>query len=226
MTQANYQFRFKNNYNLEPSYDGGVLEVSINGGGFADFVTAGGKFTAGGYNGSLNSGFSSPLAGRFAWTGNSAAFIDTIAELPSSAIGGNVQLRWRMGSDRSLAAVGWRIDSIQQCGTPPPNLPPTAIILTPANASFAENSNTLSATALSTVSVVDDGIGNNVFSLSGADAVSFEVVGDQLRLKAGVLLDFEKKSSYAITVNVDDPTVGPSPDQWANFVLSVTDVNE
>ena len=226
VTQANYQFRFKNNYNLESTYDGGVLEVSINGGAFADLVTAGGKFTAGGYNGTLDSGFSSPLAGRLAWTGNSAAFIDTIAELPASAIGSNVQLRWRMGSDSSLAAVGWRIDSIQQCGTQPPNSPPTAIVLTPAIASLAENSNTISATALSTVSVVDDGIGNNVLSLSGTDATSFEIVGNQLRLKAGVLLDFEQKASYAVTVNVDDPTVGASPDQSANFVLSVTNVNE
>ena len=33
---------FENNYNLESGFDGGVLEISINGGAFTDIVTAGG----------------------------------------------------------------------------------------------------------------------------------------------------------------------------------------
>ena len=42
--------------------------------------------------------------------------------------------------------------------------------------------------------------------MTGADAGSFEVDGTGLYLKAGTTLDFETKTSYSVTVNVDDPT--------------------
>ena len=49
---------------------------------------------------------------------------------------------------------------------------------------------------LSTVTLTDDALGTNTMSLAGADAGSFEIVGNNLRLKAGVVLDFETKPSY------------------------------
>jgi hypothetical protein len=106
------------------------------------------------------------------------------------------------------------------------NEAPTAVVLTPTSASLAEDVSTSSFTVLSTISVTDDALGTNVLSLSGADAASFEIVGGQLRLKAGVVLDFETKSSYSVRVNVDDTTVGGTPDAFADFVLSITDVAE
>jgi len=45
------QLTFQNNFNLESSFDGGVLEISINGGAYSDIITAGGSFVSGGYNG-------------------------------------------------------------------------------------------------------------------------------------------------------------------------------
>ena len=106
------------------------------------------------------------------------------------------------------------------------NAKPTAVVLTPISASLAENSNTASATVLSTISVTDDGVGTNLLSLSGADMSSFEIVGNSLRLKAGVVLNFEAKSSYTVTVEVDDASIGGAPDATATFTLSVSDVNE
>lgn len=59
-------------------------------------------------------------------------------------------------------------------------------------------------------------MGDNQLSLSGEDAGSFQVVagaaGAELHVKPGVVLDFESKVSYAVTVLVDDLTVGVSPD--------------
>ena len=56
----------------------GVLEVSYDGGlTFQDVLAAGGTFYLGGYNGTINSCCCNPIAGRQAWTGNSAGFIDT-----------------------------------------------------------------------------------------------------------------------------------------------------
>jgi hypothetical protein len=55
---------FRNNYNLETTYDGGVLEIKIGGGAWTDILTAGGSFVSGGYDYILSSAFSNPLAGR------------------------------------------------------------------------------------------------------------------------------------------------------------------
>lgn len=101
---------FANNYNLETNWDGGVLEISINGGAYQDIITAGGSFVAGGYIGPLNvSG--NPLTGRNAWTGNSGGFITTTVNMPPASAGQPCQLKFRMGSDPSVAAVGWRVDN-------------------------------------------------------------------------------------------------------------------
>ncbi|MFZ9388811.1 MAG: HYR domain-containing protein, partial [Chitinophagaceae bacterium] len=103
---------FQNNWLLENGFDGGVLEISINGGPYVDIITAGGSFLAGGYNGSISNSFGNPLGGRSAWTGSSAGFTTTTVRLPNSAAGQNVKLRFRMGSDSSVAGTGWRIDDL------------------------------------------------------------------------------------------------------------------
>ena len=105
-------FSFRNNYITEANFDGMVLEISINGGAFADIITAGGAFVTGGYNGTISVNFMSPIAGRMAWTGNSAGYITTTVNLPASANGQNIQLKWRMATDNSVAATGVRIDTI------------------------------------------------------------------------------------------------------------------
>lgn len=119
--------QFRQSYATEANSDGGVLEISIAGGAFADVITAGGSFGAGGYNSTLSSDFGNPIGGRPAWSGSSTGYVTTIVRLPSSAAGQNVQLRWRMGTDNGSEAAGWSIDSVQVytflCGAgsvPPP----------------------------------------------------------------------------------------------------------
>ncbi len=102
---------FAHFYNTESLWDGGVLEISIGGGGWQDIVAAGGVFTANGYNATLNSS-ANPLTGRQAWSGNSAGFLTTSLNLPVAANGASVQLRWIMGSDSSRGDVGWYLDDI------------------------------------------------------------------------------------------------------------------
>ena len=103
---------FKNNYNTESTFDGMVLEISINGGAFADIITAGGSFVTGGYNATISSAFGSPIAGRQAWSGNSGGYITTIVTLPAAAAGQNVVLRWRRASDSSVGAIGANVDDV------------------------------------------------------------------------------------------------------------------
>ncbi len=109
---ATAQLTFRNNFDLESTFDGGVLEISIGAGAFQDIVAAGGSFVSGGYTGTISSSFSNPLAGRQAWTGSSNGFVTTVVDLPAAAAGQNVVLRFRMGSDTSVSDVGWRIDTL------------------------------------------------------------------------------------------------------------------
>lgn len=104
-----------------------------------------------------------------------------------------------------------------------PNQPPTAIVLNNEVNSIEENSSTASPVKLGDIVVVDDGLGTNDLSLSGADAASFEITGGSFYLKAGVILDFETKASYSVTIEADDTTVGATPDATLAFTLTVLD---
>ncbi len=105
-----------------------------------------------------------------------------------------------------------------------PNQPPTGITLNNAIDSILENTSTASTIKVADIAVADDGLGNNIFTLGGTDASFFDIVGTQLFIKAGTVLDYETKSSYNITVSVDDITVGGTPDATINYTLIVADV--
>ncbi len=112
VTSTNSQLSFMHRYHTEYGFDGGVLEYSINGGPFIDFIEGGGSFLANGYNSILDTGFGSPMPGRAAWTGNSTNFVTTVASFPPSVPGHYMRLRWRIASDSSEARPGWNVDSI------------------------------------------------------------------------------------------------------------------
>lgn len=128
------QVTFRNNYNTESTFDGGVLEISINGNAFTDIITAGGSFLSGGYNAVIDQGTLSPIAGRPAWSGNSGGYTTTQASLPNGAAGQSVRLRFRMASDCGVAGVGWHVDTVTvsapgpcPSATPGPSPTPTPI---------------------------------------------------------------------------------------------------
>lgn len=108
---------FRNRYDTEAGWDGGVLEISVNGGVFQDIITAGGSFIQNGYNGTLGAGANNPLANRQAWNGLSGGFITSKVQLPASAAGQNVRLKWRFGADDNTAGLGWNVDTIQVAGS-------------------------------------------------------------------------------------------------------------
>lgn len=114
---ANAQLSFDHYYDLEEGYDGGVLEISINGGGFTDILTAGGSFVANGYNDVISGDYGNALGNRSAWTGFSAGFVTTTVNLPPAAAGQSVRLRWYLGTDESVGADGWYVDKVQISGS-------------------------------------------------------------------------------------------------------------
>jgi len=106
-----------------------------------------------------------------------------------------------------------------------PNQAPTAVALTNPTMAIPENTSTATRLKVADVVVTDDGLGTNALSVTGPDAASFEVDSNGLYIKAGVILDFETTTGYSVTVEVDDPTVGATPDATsAPFALAVTDV--
>ena len=107
------QLVFRNNYDLEPGFDGGVLEIKIGTNAFTDLLDAGGSFLSGGYNKTLRDSTGSLLAGRKAWSGSSGGFLTTTVSLPAAASGQTVQLRWRCGTDQGTSSAGWFIDAVQ-----------------------------------------------------------------------------------------------------------------
>ena len=123
LSAANQRLIFSQASDLEvdgPHFsDGGVLEIAVGGGSFTDILTAGGTFVEGGYNVTIYHSGANPLASRSGWGGNSNGYVTTTVDLPDSALGQSVELRWRFGADQSFAQVGWSIDSIRLTDTSP-----------------------------------------------------------------------------------------------------------
>ncbi len=117
IVSSSAQLTFRHNYNMQTrnsstAYDGGVLEIQLGSGAFTDILTAGGSFVSGGYNRTISSSHSNPLAGRKAWSGNSSGFVTTTVTLPAAAAGQSIRLKWRCGTDSSISSSGWYVDSV------------------------------------------------------------------------------------------------------------------
>lgn len=124
------EIRFHHRWETEAAYDGGLLEISVDGGAYLDIVSAGGSFLSGGYSGTLSSSYGNPVGGRQAWYGsNNSAYTQTRIALPSSMLGKSVRLRFRLGCDDSVSPTGavWRIDTLQLAYKAPNYVQPAEI---------------------------------------------------------------------------------------------------
>jgi len=107
------ELRFQHYYSYQPSYDGGVLEISTDGGSSWTYVENT-HLLNNGYDFTLSSSFGNPLGGFAAWSGSSEPVTAVFADL--SAWAGNwARLRWRMGTDTQLftGAGTWQLHQFQ-----------------------------------------------------------------------------------------------------------------
>ncbi len=106
----NLQLVFYHTFEFEGgSYDGGVLEISVNGGDFEDLGT---KILTGGYTGKLARTTTNPLSERDGWIdGTLGVFQQVVVDLSSYA-GKSVVIRFRIGTDSNVSAAGWYIDDV------------------------------------------------------------------------------------------------------------------
>ncbi len=117
-----------------------------------------------------------------------------------------------------------QIDSTSQTISVAINQPPSAVAFSNSVTTLAEQ--TLAADQkVADLLITDDALGTNTITLSGADAAAFDVVGQELFLRAGEYSS-SVKSSYAVTVVVDDLAAGLTPDATATFSLTIVGGNQ
>ena len=95
-------------FSTESTYDGGILEISTDGGTTYTYVPAA-SFLSNGYNTAMDA--TTVLAGKTAWSGNSGGFIKTVVDLTPYA-NQSIKLRFRNTNDNGTNLEGWYIDDI------------------------------------------------------------------------------------------------------------------
>ncbi len=99
-------------FTTENTFDGWVVEYSTDSGGTWTDVAVGGSWVLNGYNvAAISTNFTSPIAGRPAFSGAGAAWTEHIATIPASN-GDSVIIRFQMASDSSVASTGVWLDDI------------------------------------------------------------------------------------------------------------------
>jgi MYXO-CTERM domain-containing protein len=130
----NHRFKFElsadpNDPNTQIYWDGGVLEVSLDGGLQWDDVS---QYVDPGYVATLGNLAENPLSDREAYAGESDGYPELVPvtlDFGDAFAGQKVRFRFRIGSDQAASEVGWEIDDVGftgLAGTPFPSVVPDA----------------------------------------------------------------------------------------------------
>jgi bacillolysin len=125
---------FEHWFAAEPGWDGGNLQVSVNGGAWQLIPPS--EYTFNNYSAflfSADQGNTNPLAGQPAWTGanpgtiNGGSWGRTHVNLGNFAKAGDkIRLRWNFGTDGCGGRVGWYLDNVNVFSCTP-NVPEIAV---------------------------------------------------------------------------------------------------
>ena len=114
---GSFSFSFTHKFSFERAlstrYDGGVIEITNDGGTTWRDVNQFGA--APGYNGTITTSTSNPLGGRQAFTGTNSGYPATVVStvnLGTNFAGQTVRVRFRIGTDSGGSAPGWQIDNV------------------------------------------------------------------------------------------------------------------
>jgi len=111
---GDFTFSFYHRFSFESgSWDGGVIELSTDGG--SNWVDIGSSATPT-YNGTIVQNDASPISNRPAYVNNNPnypAFEQVTVNLGTQYAGQNVQIRFRIGCDAASGGEGWYIDDIE-----------------------------------------------------------------------------------------------------------------
>jgi uncharacterized protein YjiK len=103
-----------------------------------------------------------------------------------------------------------------------PDVAPTAVTLTDPTTTLPETVSTQARVKLAGISVTDaDGFGENGLTVTGPDAVDFEVDSNGLYLKPGTVLNAATKATYEVKVKVEDAATGEAAVESAPYTLTI-----
>jgi hypothetical protein len=115
---ADLTVTFDHTYDFESTFDGGVIEFSVdNGTTWADVTTLTGVTP--GYTDTLGTISDNPIGGRMAFSGTNPMFpaIDTVTlDFGTQLAGQTVLLRFRIGTDDASGGTGWTINNVAFTG--------------------------------------------------------------------------------------------------------------
>ncbi len=97
-------------FDFEESWDGGVVEISVNGGEWADVTEMGGQYLGNGYPSVIDDRAGTSIAGKNAFTGFDVAY--EAVSFGETLNGNQVKFRFRAVSDSNTNALGWIIDGV------------------------------------------------------------------------------------------------------------------
>jgi uncharacterized repeat protein (TIGR01451 family) len=101
---------FQHDYSIEETYDGGVVEISVDGG--VNWSDVGAEnFVQNGYDVEILSNSASALAGRMAFSGDTRDYQRSIVDLSAYA-GQEVKIRFRYATDNFVDGTGWYVDKL------------------------------------------------------------------------------------------------------------------
>ena len=101
--------RFFHRYDTEAGADGGLVEISTDGGNIYSLINT--EFFRNTYPRDLQYG-TFAIPNLLAFSGNSEGFIPSYADL-TPYIGQDVHIRFRFGSDDNTAGFGWSVDDVE-----------------------------------------------------------------------------------------------------------------
>lgn len=114
--EADFALDFWHFFYIENTWDGGVIEISINDAPWVDVTEAGGTFDVG-YTAELREQDAQALGGRMTFTGINGDFATAMGNMERLSFGDSlngqtVKLRFRIATDSVASDFGWFIDNV------------------------------------------------------------------------------------------------------------------
>ena len=145
----------------------------------------------------------------------------TITTYSHTGLTGGTTRHYRVAAVNPIGTGAW--SNVANATTEGGNAAPTFTDGASTTRSVAENA-TASTNIGTAVAATDADSGDTLeYTLGGTDAASFAIVSTSGQLQTSAALDFETKSSYAVTVSVSDGNGGTDS---IGVTITVTDVNE
>jgi len=212
VTAGDLFLRVFHKYNLEQqnstdAFDGGQLEISVNGGAFSYIDQT--KFTQNGYTHTAEN--STPfINGNKVFSGNSNGYIESIVDLNSLVSQEqNFKIRFREVNDQTNGVDGWYVDDVLACSTTQPNVVNLSLTKSASDSVVtngdvltytlvAKNSGTLTATNV----LITDTVPNNTAYVPGSASNGGTAGGGIITWNTGLSLTQNSMltRTFAVTV--------------------------